>query len=280
MTAELSAAITPVDVAVAAAEHIRQLTGGASRVAVYELDASHRGLAMLTHQRRQRGAAAAVGQSAAVRAARGRTGGPGGPRHLDGGRDGGRRAPARRELPDELVESISAFGLAATISLPLAVAGRTVGVIGIAYPEVQRFSATERAMLLAVAEQCAQALDRARLFRVRARHRRDAPAQPAARGAAGACARLALAAHYVPGAEGAQAGGDWYDVVELEGGRVAIAVGDVVGQGPAAAAVMGQLRSALSRRCCRAAGRPRRWNCSTGSPRACPVRWPRPQPAC
>jgi anti-anti-sigma factor len=57
---------------------------------------------------------------------------------------------------------------------------------------------------------------------------------------------LALAAHYLPGAEGAQAGGDWYDVVELEDDRVAIAVGDVVGQGPAAAAVMGQLRSALS----------------------------------
>ena len=58
--------------------------------------------------------------------------------------------------------------------------------------------------------------------------------------------RLALAARYLPGAEGTQAGGDWYDVVELDGNRVAIAVGDVVGQGPAAAAVMGQLRSALS----------------------------------
>jgi anti-anti-sigma factor len=50
----------------------------------------------------------------------------------------------------------------------------------------------------------------------------------------------------VPGAAGTQAGGDWYDVVELDDHRVAIAVGDVVGQGPAAAAVMGQLRSALS----------------------------------
>lgn len=40
--------------------------------------------------------------------------------------------------------------------------------------------------------------------------------------------------------------GDWYDLVELPGRRLAVAVGDVVGQGLAAAGVMGQLRSALS----------------------------------
>ncbi|WP_037608678.1 PP2C family protein-serine/threonine phosphatase [Streptacidiphilus rugosus] len=40
--------------------------------------------------------------------------------------------------------------------------------------------------------------------------------------------------------------GDWYDLVELPGERMAVAVGDVVGHGLAAAGVMGQLRSALS----------------------------------
>lgn len=40
--------------------------------------------------------------------------------------------------------------------------------------------------------------------------------------------------------------GDWYDLVELPGDRIAIAVGDVVGHGLEAAGVMGQLRSALS----------------------------------
>jgi anti-anti-sigma factor len=100
-------------------------------------------------------------------------------------------------------------------------------------------------MLLAVAEQCAQALDRARLYRAERGIAETLqlsllPAQLPA------LERLALAAHYLPGAEGTQAGGDWYDVVELADHRVAIAVGDVVGQGPAAAAVMGQLRSALS----------------------------------
>jgi serine phosphatase RsbU (regulator of sigma subunit) len=40
--------------------------------------------------------------------------------------------------------------------------------------------------------------------------------------------------------------GDWYDMVDLPGDRIAVAVGDVVGHGLTAACVMGQLRSALS----------------------------------
>lgn len=40
--------------------------------------------------------------------------------------------------------------------------------------------------------------------------------------------------------------GDWYDLVELPGDRITVAVGDVVGHGLEAACVMGQLRSALS----------------------------------
>ena len=50
-------------------------------------------------------------------------------------------------------------------------------------------------------------------------------------------------------------GGDWYDVLPLAGGRVALAVGDVVGRGVRAAAVMGQLRSAL-RACAMYGGAP------------------------
>ncbi|MFZ0904104.1 MAG: SpoIIE family protein phosphatase, partial [Mycobacterium sp.] len=39
-------------------------------------------------------------------------------------------------------------------------------------------------------------------------------------------------------------GGDWYDIVDLEDGRIALIVGDCVGHGLAAATVMGQVRSA------------------------------------
>jgi serine phosphatase RsbU (regulator of sigma subunit) len=48
---------------------------------------------------------------------------------------------------------------------------------------------------------------------------------------------------YRPGSEGV-AGGDWYDLIELDDNRLAIAVGDIVGRGVEAAATMGQIRSA------------------------------------
>ena len=54
---------------------------------------------------------------------------------------------------------------------------------------------------------------------------------------------LAAAVRYLPASRGADVGGDFYDVVPLPGGQVALAVGDVVGHDITAAAVMGQLRS-------------------------------------
>jgi serine phosphatase RsbU (regulator of sigma subunit)/DNA-binding response OmpR family regulator/anti-sigma regulatory factor (Ser/Thr protein kinase) len=57
--------------------------------------------------------------------------------------------------------------------------------------------------------------------------------------------RLDVATYYRSGVEGTQVGGDWFDVVELGVGRVALVVGDVMGRGIPAASVMGQVRSAL-----------------------------------
>src|SRR5436189_12363 len=54
------------------------------------------------------------------------------------------------------------------------------------------------------------------------------------------------AARYLPAAARLDVGGDWYNAQRLVDGRIAIAVGDVVGNGLEAATVMGQLRSALS----------------------------------
>ncbi|MFI8792890.1 PP2C family protein-serine/threonine phosphatase [Streptomyces sp. NPDC055105] len=54
------------------------------------------------------------------------------------------------------------------------------------------------------------------------------------------------AVRYRPAVGALNVCGDWYDLVDLPGNRIAVAVGDVVGQGLAAACVMGQLRSALS----------------------------------
>jgi PAS domain S-box-containing protein len=56
---------------------------------------------------------------------------------------------------------------------------------------------------------------------------------------------LEIAARYLPAGRGAAIGGDWYDALERADGRVALVVGDVVGHGLRAAAIMGQLRNAF-----------------------------------
>ena len=53
-----------------------------------------------------------------------------------------------------------------------------------------------------------------------------------------------FAARYTPAVPPLEVGGDWYDVVPLPGQRTGVVVGDCVGRGLPAAAVMGQLRSA------------------------------------
>ncbi|MGE2833276.1 SpoIIE family protein phosphatase [Mycobacterium sp. SMC-4] len=53
-----------------------------------------------------------------------------------------------------------------------------------------------------------------------------------------------FAVRYQAASKPLQVGGDWYDVVDLEDGRIALVVGDCVGHGLAAATVMGQVRSA------------------------------------
>ena len=56
---------------------------------------------------------------------------------------------------------------------------------------------------------------------------------------------LQAAARYLPGGAGTRIGGDWYDVIALDEGRLAFVVGDVMGRGIPAATVMGQVRSAV-----------------------------------
>ncbi|WP_088319267.1 SpoIIE family protein phosphatase [Kineosporia sp. R_H_3] len=54
---------------------------------------------------------------------------------------------------------------------------------------------------------------------------------------------LRIATFYRAGVEGAHIGGDWYDVIELGAGRAALVIGDVMGRGVRAAAIMAQLRA-------------------------------------
>ena len=63
-----------------------------------------------------------------------------------------------------------------------------------------------------------------------------------------------FAARYTPAVPPLEVGGDWYDVIPLSGQRIGVIVGDCVGRGLPAAAVMGQLRSATQAVLLRAPG--------------------------
>jgi PAS domain S-box-containing protein len=56
-------------------------------------------------------------------------------------------------------------------------------------------------------------------------------------------AGLQIAYRYEPANQVAEVGGDWFDVIPLDTGQVALVVGDVTGHGIHAAAIMGQLRT-------------------------------------
>ncbi|MGQ5634762.1 MULTISPECIES: SpoIIE family protein phosphatase [unclassified Streptomyces] len=57
---------------------------------------------------------------------------------------------------------------------------------------------------------------------------------------------LEVASRYQPAGATTEVGGDWFDVIPLEGGKTALVVGDVMGSGLSAAATMGRLRTATT----------------------------------
>jgi serine phosphatase RsbU (regulator of sigma subunit)/anti-sigma regulatory factor (Ser/Thr protein kinase) len=133
-------------------------------------------------------------------------------------------------------------GIKSLLGTPLLVGGRVIGVLHVGTLEFREFTNADKELLQLAADRAAPAIENAKLFEQRrvaeALQRTLLPVELP--GIAG----LEVASRYVP-AEGSGLGGDWYDVFELPESRIAIVVGDVVGHGVAAAAVMAQLRTAL-----------------------------------
>ena len=133
--------------------------------------------------------------------------------------------------------------LAAGIAVPLGTTENPAGAL-VALRRRNAFLHDEIDLAQLVAERVAVALERARLYErehtvATALQRSLLPeALPDVAGAR-------IAVRYRPAGWGLEAGGDWYDVVEQPDGRRAFVVGDVVGRGVPAAAMMGQLRHAL-----------------------------------
>jgi Stage II sporulation protein E (SpoIIE)/Phosphoserine phosphatase RsbU, N-terminal domain/GAF domain len=105
------------------------------------------------------------------------------------------------------------------------------------------FSDIDRSILVQLAEMTAVALDNVQLYE--REHRTAVTLQRALLpDRLPKPERVTVAARYMPGEAGLNVGGDWYDIVELPCDRIMIAIGDVVGRGARAAAVMGRVRTA------------------------------------
>jgi anti-anti-sigma factor len=148
-----------------------------------------------------------------------------------------------REFPRVMPSLLD--GTQAAAALPLLSGGRVVGALGVSFSGARAFGSDERSFLLAVAGQTAVAFERASLADAR-REIADTLQHSLLPRSLPTLDRLAVSARYLPGVIGTQAGGDWYEVLPLDDGRLALVVGDVVGEGAPAAAVMGQLRSAVA----------------------------------
>ncbi|WBB80078.1 PAS domain-containing protein [Micromonospora sp. WMMD882] len=139
-----------------------------------------------------------------------------------------------------------ASGTVTTAVLPLLDAQRRpIAALGFGWPRARPFREGDLALLDTIADLCEQTLERVRLAaaehnlvtRLAGRLRTSTrPAPPS----------LDIATRYQPAMTGLNLGGDWYDLVRLDGDRLAVVVGDVVGHRVEAAADMAQLRTMVN----------------------------------
>ncbi|MFF0795128.1 SpoIIE family protein phosphatase [Streptomyces spiralis] len=140
-------------------------------------------------------------------------------------------------------------GCASWAIMPLHASGRVVGTVSLGWRSPHDVDSDEQGLLAMLARLLGSALDRACLNE--AEHTLAQTLQTRLLpGVLPHLSELSTAARYLPatvGANlgGASVGGDWYDVIATPDGRIWLIVGDVEGHAIEAAAVMGQLRSAV-----------------------------------
>jgi PAS domain S-box-containing protein len=144
----------------------------------------------------------------------------------------------------ELADHPLGSAVAAMVGVPLLAGERPIGALEVGTLFPRTFTEDEVDLLQLTADRAALAIERVRLL-----ERQQTIAEELQRSllpqSLPAVPGLAMAARYLPGGAGTRVGGDWYDTIPLPGGRVALVIGDVAGRGVDAAAMMGQLRSAL-----------------------------------
>ena len=136
-------------------------------------------------------------------------------------------------------------GIRSLLGVPLIVEGNLLGVLHVGSLTPRDFGERDLAVLQVAAARAAPSIERARLSSAlehehqvaRVLQRSLLPKRPVD------TVGISISTRYLPARD--EVGGDWYDVFELPHGMIGVAIGDVVGHGIRAAALMGQLRTAL-----------------------------------
>ncbi|TDC43660.1 PAS domain S-box protein [Micromonospora sp. KC213] len=155
------------------------------------------------------------------------------------------RAEFAARFPGQ-ADPVDGHGIVTTVALPLLDAQRQpIAALAFGWRREHPLRDGDLALLNTIADLCEQTLERVRLAaaehnlvtRLAGRLRTSATRIPAS---------LEIATRYQPAMSGLHLGGDWYDLIALDGDRLAVVVGDVVGHQVEAAADMAQLRTVVN----------------------------------
>ncbi|MER5448650.1 SpoIIE family protein phosphatase [Streptomyces sp. NPDC002766] len=146
----------------------------------------------------------------------------------------------------EAAERLDRAGVHSYLAVPLIARGEVLGALDLKRTR-NALPFTDDDLLLAreLASRAAVQIDNARWYQ----NARDTaltlqrsllPSHPPVTGG------LEVASRYQPAGATSEVGGDWFDVIPLDGGKTALVVGDVMGSGITAAATMGRLRTATN----------------------------------
>ncbi|MBD0710322.1 MULTISPECIES: SpoIIE family protein phosphatase [unclassified Streptomyces] len=128
--------------------------------------------------------------------------------------------------------------------VPLVARGKVLGAVTVTrMRDREPFDAEDRVLIDEVVARAALNIDNARLYTTQ-REAALTLQRSLTNSALPAVTGLELTGRYLP-ASVHDVGGDWFDVIPLPAGRTGLVIGDVMGHGIHAAAVMGQLRTAV-----------------------------------
>jgi PAS domain S-box-containing protein len=145
-------------------------------------------------------------------------------------------------VPD-VADALLARGVHTAMAVPLIARGVTLGVATFWRAEhPEPYGEADVRLASDLASRAAVHIDNARLY-TRERHTAVTLQRSLLPRAIPQVPGLDIAHRYQPASRTAEVGGDWFDVIPLQAGQVALVVGDVTGHSIHAAAVMGQLRT-------------------------------------